>query len=65
MREAHDARFHSDFWCGYLHQSIKYYKDSLSFYSTFLNANFDFDVSVAIEVAIDVAKCTLPGKVMK
>ena len=30
-----------------------------------LNANFDFDVSVANDVAIDVAKCALPGKVMQ
>ena len=34
------------------------------FISTFLNAYFDFDVSVANDVAIDVAKCALPGKVM-
>ena len=31
------------------------------FISTLLNANFDFDVSVAN----DVAKCALPGKVMQ
>ena len=30
------------------------------FISTLLNANFDFDVSVANDVAIDVAKYTLP-----
>ena len=30
-----------------------------------LNTNFDFDVSVANDVAIDVAKCALPGKVMQ
>ena len=30
-----------------------------------LNANFDFDVSVANDVAINVAKCALPGKVMQ
>ena len=35
------------------------------FISTLLNANFDFDVSVANDVAIDVAKCALPGKVMQ
>ena len=46
------------FWCGYLHQPKKYYNDSLSF-------NFDFDISVANAVVIDVAKCTLPGKVMQ
>ena len=34
------------------------------FISALLNANFDFDVSVANDVAIDVAKCTLPGKVI-
>ena len=36
-----------------------------NFISTHLNANFDFDVSVANDVAIDVAKCALPGKVMQ
>ena len=35
------------------------------FISTFLNANFDFDVSVANDVASVVAKCALPGKVMQ
>ena len=35
------------------------------FISTLLNANFDFDVRVANDVAIDVAKCALPGKVMQ
>ena len=33
------------------------------FISTLLNANFDFNV--ANDVAIDVAKCALPGKVMQ
>ena len=33
------------------------------FISTLLKANFDFDVSVANDVAIDVAKCALPDKV--
>ena len=36
-----------------------------NFISTLLNAKFDFDVSVANDVAIDVAKCALPGKVMQ
>ena len=35
------------------------------FISTLLNANFDSDVTVANDVAIDVAKCALPGKVMQ
>ena len=35
------------------------------FISTLLKANFDFDVSVANGVAIDVAKCVLPGKVVQ
>ena len=35
------------------------------FISTLLNANFDLDVSVANDVAIDVAKYVLPGKVMQ
>ena len=30
-----------------------------------LNANFDFDFSVANDVAIDVAKCIHPGKMMQ
>ena len=30
-----------------------------------LSPNFDFDVTVANDVAIDVAKCSLPGKVMQ
>ena len=29
-----------------------------------LNANFDFDVSAANDIAIDVAECTLLGKLM-
>ena len=32
------------------------------FISTLINANFYFDVSVANDVAIDVAKCALLGK---
>ena len=35
------------------------------FISTLLNVNFDFDVTVANDVAIDVAKCSLPGKLMQ
>ena len=35
------------------------------FISTFFNANFDFDVSADEDVAIEVANCTLPGKVMQ
>ena len=30
-----------------------------------LNTNSDFDVSIANNLAIDIAKCTLPGKVMQ
>ena len=30
-----------------------------------LNYCFDFDVSVANDIAIEVAKCALPGKVMQ
>ena len=40
--------------------TIPYY-----FISTLLNDNFDFDVSVTNDVAIDVAKRALPGKVMR
>ena len=32
---------------------------------TLLNANFDFDDSVANDLAIDVAKCELPDEVMQ
>ena len=35
-----------------------------NFISTLLNANFDFDVSVANDVAIDIAKYILPDKVI-
>ena len=35
------------------------------FISTLLNVNFDFNVTVANDFAIDVAKCSLPGKVMQ
>ena len=35
------------------------------FISTVLNSNFDIDASVANNVAIDVAKRALPGKVMQ
>ena len=44
----------------YLFTTIPYH-----FISTLLNANFDLDVGVANDVAIDVAKCALPGKVMQ
>ena len=35
------------------------------FISALLNANFDFDIGVVNDVAIDVVKCTLPGKVIQ
>ena len=35
------------------------------FILTLLNTFLDFDVSVTNDVAIDVAKCALPGKVMQ
>ena len=55
-------KFSLRFWRGYLHQPqnitmIPY----ITFYLGSLNANFDFDVSVAN----DVAKYALPGKVMQ
>ena len=40
--------------------TIPYY-----FISTLLNSYFDFDVSFANGVIIDVAKCALQGKVMQ
>ena len=59
-------KFSLRFWCGYLQQPKKYYNDSLSFYfDAFKHYNFDFDVSVANDIAIDVARCALPGKVMQ
>ena len=57
-------KFSICFWCGYLHQPTKYYNNSLSFYFDVLKADFDFDISVANNVAIDVAQCALPGKMM-
>ena len=51
-------KFSLCFWCGYLHQPKKYYNDSLSFYFDAFNANYDFEVSVAN----DVARFALPGK---
>ena len=53
------------FWCGYLHQPKNITTISYHFISTLLNVNFEFDVTVANDVAIDVAKCSLPGKVMQ
>ena len=58
-------KFSLRFWCGYLHQPKHITTIPYHFISTLLNANFDFDVSVANDVAIDVAKCTLPDKVMQ
>ena len=58
-------KFSLRFWCGFLHQTPKHYNDSLSFYLVVLKAYFDFDVSVANDVAIVVAKCALMGKVMQ
>ena len=49
-------------WCGYVHQPQKYYNDSLSFYFDAFNANYDFEVSVANDVAIEVDRLALPGK---
>ena len=34
---------------------------SYHFTSTIVNTNFDFVISVANDIAINVAKCTLPG----
>ena len=58
-------KFSLRFWCGYLHQPKHITTIPYHFISTLLNANFDFDVSVVNDVAIDVAKCTLPDKVMQ
>ena len=43
------------FWCGYLHQPKHITTIPYDFISTLLNANFDFGVNVADDVAIDVA----------
>ena len=58
-------QFSLRFWCGYLHQPKNITTIPYHFISTLLNSNFDFDVSVANDVAIDVAKCALPSKVMQ
>ena len=55
-------RFSLRFWCGYLHQPKNITCTTIPFYfDAFINANLDFDVSVANDVAIDVTKCALPG----
>ena len=43
----------------------KYYNNSLSFYFDTLNTNFDFEVSLANDIAIDVVKCTPPCTLMQ
>ena len=58
-------KFSLHFWCGYLHQPKTYYNDPYHFISAFVNAYFDCYVSVANDVAIDVAECAFPGKVME
>ena len=58
-------KFFLRFRCGYLHQPKNITTIPYHFIYTLLNANFDFDVSVSNDVAIDVAKCALPGKVMQ
>ena len=59
------SRMLHKFWCGYLHQLKNITTIPYHFILTLLNANFDFDVSVANDVTIDVAKCALPGKMMQ
>ena len=51
--------------CGFLHQPKNITTIPYPYISTLLNANFDFDVSVANDVAIDMAKYTLPDKSMQ
>ena len=58
-------KFSLRFWCGYLHQPKNITTIPYHFISTLLNVNFDFDVTVANDVAIDVVKCSLPGKLMQ
>ena len=58
-------KFSLRFWCGYLNQHKKITMTPYHFISTLLNANYDFEVSVANDVAIDVARFALPGKVMQ
>ena len=58
-------KFSLRFWCGYMHQPQKITTIPYHFISTLLNVNFDSDVTVANDVAIDVAKCSLPGKLMQ
>ena len=45
----------------YLTSQTNHLINPYHFISTLLNANFDFDV----DVTIDIAKCALPGKVMQ
>ena len=58
-------KFFLCFWCGYLHQPKNITMIPYHFILALLNTYFDFDVSVANDVAMDVAKCALPGKVMQ
>ena len=52
-------KFPLRFWFGYLNLPQKYYNNSLSFYFGTFKCSFDFDVSIAYDVAFDIAKCTL------
>ena len=47
----------------YLYQPQNITTITYHFISTLINTYFDFGVSVAKYVVIDVAKCALPGKV--
>ena len=59
-------KFSLRFWGGYLHHPNKILQRFLIIsFRKLLNANFDFDVSVANDVAIAVAKWALLGKVMQ
>ena len=51
------------FWCRYLHQPKIITAYPYHFISTLLKTNFSFDVSIANDIAIDVAMYALPGKV--
>ena len=53
-------KFSLGFWCEYMHQPKNITTIPYHFISTLINVNFDFDVTIANDVAIDVAKCSLP-----
>ena len=60
---SHMMQFSHRFWSAYLQQPQNITKTPYHFISTLLNANYDFEVSVTNDVAIDVAR--FPFQVMQ